>query len=247
MAALARVGDLLALLGFCLGAGLWGSIDRPRRLMTLFLGASAACGLGQAALKEAGLGTGAFGNLWDLSLLLLLLPALQSGMRHHLRTTIEPLRWVAVAVWCTLCLALGRLPEFNDAASIGYYGLVAACGAFLVFQCVDGTGPLLRERCFVWGSTILTMGCLDALTTLAISRPGVLPDMTLIRLMVARNAAWCGAYGFLAYSLILRGRSRESERALHGRGDDVQRDGPTTRTRQLAARLRGGEPETALR
>lgn len=204
---LGRIADVVALFGAFLGLWRWRSLDASRRLLVAFLGASAFCGLGQAILHSLGFGTAWFGNLWDLSILVLLIPACMMVMRSKLREPFKPLQLLAVGLWIVVNIALGGIPHFDDLLSMAFYGLLALVGAALFSQFIDDPLKPFRKPEFILGLVALAAGSVDAITSLAMSHYEALHPALVVGIMTARNAVWCGAYALLAYSLTLKRRT----------------------------------------
>lgn len=204
---LGRIADVLAFAGALLGLWRWRSLDASRRLLVAFLGVSAFCGLGQAILHSLGFGTAWFGNLWDLSILVLLVPACMMVMRKGLRNPFKPIQLLAVGAWVIVNIAMGGIPHFDDLVSMAFYGLLALIGAALFSQFIDDPLKPFRKPEFILALVALAAGSMDAITSLALSHYEALHHGLLVGLMMTRNAVWCGAYALLAYSLTLKGRS----------------------------------------
>lgn len=207
MILLARVGDCFALLGFLVGLALWNKLGKPKRMLAAFMGISAATGLGQAYLRSMGMGSAWFGNLWDLSILIVLIPSLMVVMREQLRRLLRPLLIAAVVCWVIINFVFQEMGNFSDAASAGFYLLLAATGLLLLSQSMDEPLGLRQKPGFIRGVVCLSIGLVDALTTVTLSHPGALSHSNLVAIMSIRNAGWCGAYALLAYSLTLKRRT----------------------------------------
>lgn len=208
-----RIGNVLALLGCIVGLWRWRELQTSRHLLTAFLGVSALCGFGQAVLSVEGFSTAWFGNLWDLSILLLLIPACMMVMRRGYRNPLKPLHLLAVGAWVFYYLAIGGIPNFDDYLSMTFYAFLALVGAALLSQYLDDSIELRKKPGFILGITALGVGMLDALTSFAMAHYDAIGIGFLTGLMTLRNAVWCGAYLLFAYSLLLKGRSRGKLRA----------------------------------
>lgn len=246
MVFLARLADFLALLGFGVGLWKWRGLDRSRRLLVAFLGASALCGLGQTVLHDMAFTTAWFGNLWDLSILVLLVPACMMVMRSKLRNPFKPLQILAVGLWLFVNIAMGEIPQFDDLVSMAFYGLLALVGAALFSQFIDDPLKPFRKPEFILALVALAAGSMDAITSLALSHYEALHHGLLVGLMMTRNAVWCGAYALLAYSLRLDRRHCESKPTFHRRRDDLQRNSPPARDGQHSVSGSDLKPHTAV-
>src|SRR6185312_265022 len=163
MLILARLADALALLGCLTGLWRWRSLGPSRRLLVAFLGASAVCGLGQFVLHELGLGTAWFGNLWDLSVLTLLLPACMKMMRQPLKQLLRPLHGLAIVGWLFFNITLSGLAMPEDYLSMAFQGLLAVAGALLLSQFLDDAIDLRHKPAFIIALVALCMGLMGAL------------------------------------------------------------------------------------
>lgn len=246
MIILARLADLLALVGFGLGLWRWRALDRSRRFLVGFLGVSAACGILQAAFRSIGLTTAWVGNVWDLAVLLLLVPACLMVMRSGPRELFRPIQIIAVAGWVWINIVLGGIPNYNDIASMGFYALLGLIGAVLFSQFIEDPLRPMSKPAFILALVALSVGCVDAVNSLALSHYWTLHHGVLVGLMVIRNAVWCGAYALLAYSLLLDRRHCESKPTFHRRRDDLQRNSPPARDRQHSVSGSDLKPHEAL-
>lgn len=202
--------NVLAFIGFLIGLGRWRHLETSRRLLVAFLGASALCGLGQTVLHDMAFTTAWFGNLWDLSILVLLVPACMMVMRSKLRNPFKPLQILAVGLWLFVNIAMGEIPQFDDLVSMAFYGLLALVGAALFSQFIDDPLKPFRKPEFILALVALAAGSMDAITSLALSHYEALHHGLLVGLMMTRNAVWCGAYALLAYSLLLKRRDHRA-------------------------------------
>lgn len=213
------VANVLAFLGFMVGLWRWKHLESSRRLIVGFLAASSLCGFGQTVLKDFALTTAWSGNLWDLSILVLLLPACMMVMRSKLREPFKPLQLLAVGLWAVVNIAMGGIPHFDDLVSMAFYGLLALVGAALFSQFIDDPLKPFRKPEFILGLVALAAGSVDAITSLAMSHYEALHPVLVVGIMTARNAVWCGAYALLAYSLLLKRRTDGELRegvSIHG-------------------------------
>lgn len=243
---LARLADFLALLGFGVGLWKWRGLDRSRRFLVGFMGVSVACGILQAAFRSIGLTTAWVGNVWDLAVLLLLVPACLMVMRSKLRNPFKSLQILAVGLWLFVNIAMGEIPQFDDLVSMAFYGLLALVGAALFSQFIDDPLKPFRKPGFILALVALAAGSMDAITSLALSHYEALHHGLFVGLMMTRNAVWCGAYALLAYSLRLDRRHCESKPTFHRRRDDLQRNSPSPRDRQHSVSGSDLKPHEAL-
>lgn len=246
MTTLAHLADLLALIGFALGVWRWGKLERCAKWLTAFFGASAACGFGQSILFTEGHQTAWAGNLWDLSLLCLFIPACMFRMRHNLVQYIRPLLAVAIGMWLLFNVAVGDLPEFDNYLSLIFYGLLSLVGATMLSQFLDDSLELLHKPGFIMGLVALSAGLVDALLSLALSHYGSLSKGFLIGLMIFRNTIWCIAYAALSYSLFLKGSKHEPDSKLHAGGTDLQLNRPPAQPGQHSGPGAKCEPHPAV-
>lgn len=233
MLILARLADLLALSGLFLGLWQWKMLDRSRRLLVGFMGISALTGIGQTLLIHMDLHTAWFGNLWDLSILVLLIPACMLVMRSYFRNPFKPLQIIAVGAWLVVNIAMGGIPQFNDLVSMSFYGLLALVGAALFSQFIDDPMRPFSKPEFILALVALAAGSVDAITSLALSHYEALNAGLLVGMMITRNAVWCCAYALLAYSLTL---TRRVSRAANTKPQDPGTEGDlggTIREREL--------------
>lgn len=207
---LSRLADVMALAGFAMGLWLWHGLDKSRRLLVAFMGLSALCGLGQAVLYGLGMGTAWFGNLWDLTVLLFLIPACMRVMRITVRTLFWPVNAFAVVVWVFVDIALEDIPKFTNAFSMTIYMLLAIAGICVLYQFVEDSISLHRKPAFILGLMAFTAGATDAVTSLAFSHYHALGNVFLYHLMTARNAVWVCAYCALSYSMVLKQRGNRA-------------------------------------
>ena len=246
MIILARIADFLALLGFGVGMWKWRKLDRSRRFLVGFMAVSAFCGIGQAALRGTGFTTAWIGNVWDLSVLALLVPSCLMVMRSNLREPFKPIQILAVGAWVWVNIVLGGMPKYDDLASMAFYAFLGLVGAVLFSQFIEDPLKPWRKPEFVLASVALTAGCVDAVNSLALSHYWTLHHSVLVGLMMLRNAVWCGAYALLTYSLILRGMNRESKSTFHRRRNDLQRNSSAPWDREHAVRGPDFKPHTAV-
>lgn len=209
MTFLAHLADFLALFGFALGVWRWKRLETCAKWLTLFFGASCACGYGQSLLFSMGYQTAWAGNLWDLSLLCLFIPACFFRMRRALVQYIRPLLTVAIGLWIAFNVAAGDVAQFDNYLSMSFYGLLGLVGATMLSQFLDDSLKLLSKPGFIMGLVALSVGLVDALLSLALSHYSSLSQPFLVGLMVFRNAVWCLAYAVLTYSLFLKGSKHE--------------------------------------
>lgn len=246
MIILARLADLLALVGFGLGLWRWRGLDRSRRFLVGFLGVSAACGILQAAFRSIGLTTAWVGNVWDLAVLLLLVPACLMVMRSGPREPFRHIQILAVAGWVWINIVQGGIPNYNDIASMGFYALLGLIGAVLFSQFIEDPLKPMSKPAFILALVALAAGSMDAIASLALSHYEALHHGLLVGLMMTRNAVWCGAYALLAYSLRLDRRHCESKPTFHRRRADLQRNSPSPRDRQHSIGGPDFKPREAL-
>lgn len=211
MIMLARLADVLALVGCLVGLWRWKSLDAPRRLLVAFLGASAFCGLGQVMLRSMGFGTAWFGNLWDLAALTLFLPVCMKMMRCYFKRLLRPIQGLAIMGWVFFNITLGGIAMPEDYLSMGFQGLLAVAGALLLSQSLDDSAELRHKPAFIVSLVALCMGLFGALVSFAMPHWMELGKEFLIVLMTIYNAGWCGAYLLLAYSLTIRGVDRATD------------------------------------
>lgn len=220
---LAYLADLLAAFGLLAGMARFGKLGTPRKLVTAFLGVSGACGLGQTFFRALGYSPACFGNIWELAVLGLLLPALMMMMRAHLRQVFKPLQGMAVLVWLVVFLGAGDLPKPIGLASLGFYALLAAASFTVISQFVEDGHNAWKKPGFV-----IAFGCMVAAFSdviMLVVKLRVMQDMAtahmswdafaivntheasvLVWVTTARNFLWCVAYGLIGYSMTLEGR-----------------------------------------
>lgn len=214
-----RISDALALIGFMIGAWRWGYLDRSRKLIVAFLGVSAFCGIGQALLRFTDYTTAWMGNLWDLSVLMLLVPACMVVMRSRFRNPLKPILVLLLGAWTVWNLGMGGMASFNDLLSMAFYGLLAFCGAVMFTQFIEDPLKPFHKPEFILSLVALAAGSMDALNSMALAGFKGFSLEFLTGMMTTRNAVWCGAYALLAYSLMLKGRTRGELRkgvSIHG-------------------------------
>lgn len=224
MIALAHLADILSLLGFGVGLWRWSYFGRSSKWLTVFLGVSAACGFGQSLLFHLGYHTAWAGNVWDLALLTLFIPACMFRMQTEVRQYIRPLLTIAIGMWVLYNVAVGELPIFDNYLSLTFYGLLSIVGAMMLYRFLDDSIHLLYKPGFLIGLVALSVGLSDSLLSLALSHYASLSQDFLVDLMVFRNTVWCGAYVVLGYSLFLEGGIHEPESKRNARVQPAPRD-----------------------
>lgn len=241
-----HVGAFIALFGCMLGWVQRPYLEPSRRWLTIFLGISGACGVGQWILQLSGKNTAWFGNVWDLSVVAVLIPSCMMVMRERFRVPLMSLQILSVAVWGVYNLAEGGMPQFDHTLASGLYGFLAFTGAVLFYQFMDDPLDYFRKPEFILASVAFVAGGLSSLTAFATIRYDQLAPTQLdyLRLhptiyetfcrglMTARNAVWCGAYALLAYSLLLKGRNRAANAQPQNPGSEGDAGG-TVRGRDL--------------
>lgn len=207
MIVLARVGDMMALLAFVFGAGLWRFLSTPQRLTAAFCGVSGALGIAQAAFASVGGNTAVFGNAWDLALLALLCPAIWRCLRSRRRMAARIIWAVAVALWISNILLDGQFGIFEFDVSAGLYLATGAVGALMAYQFALSPYGAMKSPAFIRGATVLGVCTADALVTAILPFPEVFGIRFLILAMAFRNLLWVLAYAAMLRSMVLPERA----------------------------------------
>lgn len=203
----ARLGDLLALTGALAGLWRFRKLSGHGRWLTAFLLLSAVSGVGEAVLRHQRLPNAQFGNLWDFSLLLFGMLALNTVARSHIVRIVQPLQLAATLLWVLIFIVDDGLPKFNYAASAGCYALVAASAFITMSQWLEDSSHLWRKYGFVVAFSLF-IGCATDVSITIIKMIALSPGLRYM--MAYRNAVWCLVYLLLGYSLLLKRRPQRS-------------------------------------
>lgn len=196
---LARLGDFLALLGAALAFAMRRRDDLAGHLLGLFLGMAALLGFLQWAGKVYGFGTAAIGSLWDLTLLVFLIPASISVMRRPLALIIRTVFLVLLGLWFALQLFEDPF-NLSSTMSLAIETLVGITGFFQLYQFLEDGLNLREKRGFFQAIAIILASLFDLVLDVSISSQ---PHEPLLLLRVARNSAWCISYILLCYAIYL--------------------------------------------
>lgn len=218
-----------AIVGLMAGLFMWNRHGRGRRLLTAFMLVSVLCAVLQtrAAERWDPRGVVLFGDLWELSIVALLVPSLLRIMRRPARTVMVPLTVLALIVWAYFFLGLGYLTEatFHHFLSVWIHALLTVTAYVVVGQCFDDSSDLMRNACFVRSMACLTAGSFDAANNYVRGLYLHIDPTLCAQFKTARDLAWLLAYALLSYSILVQRRSPRSKRFPYHDPDEAPKRG----------------------
>jgi hypothetical protein len=195
-AAVAGCGSVMGYLG-------WLKLTRSQQWTAGFLLASVvAAAVGDTA-RSLGFTNAWVGNLWQLTLPGLLMPALISTMPLRQRAIYRGVQRIAVLLWFVWFFVLGHLFEFTTFFHAGSCIAVVLLSLTTMPDLCYTAKRLWRSPAFLL-SVGAALACACDVLPHSVALTWVVKNNSTFMLMwIARNCMWAVGYAFMAYSLYL--------------------------------------------
>jgi hypothetical protein len=187
--------------GAVLGSFFWRRLSTSQRWAATFLGSASACSIAGDIVRRLGFSNAWVGNLWQLAIPGLLMPALISAMGAHQHSIYRAVQRVAVLSWIIYFLVLGHLGEFTTFFHASTCVATVLLSLTLLFEECFKPQDLRKSPAFMLGVGAGLACAFDVVPHSSFIFWALHGKPEFVVMWVIRNIAWAAGYAVIAYSL----------------------------------------------
>ena len=193
-------------LGAILGARYWRLLCSSRRWAVSFLVVSALSAVVADSLRVSGHANAWVGNLWQLSVVGLLLPGVVQAVPGQDRVIYRSIQRGLVLTWVIYFILLRHLFEFTTLFHASACIAVVFASLSMLYSLCFTEPSLPRSPAFLLGVGAALACAFDVIPHSGFIEWSLKGESLFIATWVVRNVAWAAGYLVMTYSVYVEGR-----------------------------------------
>lgn len=194
-----------ASVGATFGAAYWPKLRESQRWTFAFLTISALSALVADVARLMGHTNAWIGNLWQLSVVGLLLPGVIHAMPHPERLIYKSIQRGLVLAWVIYFLLLRHLFEFTTLFHASACLAVVFTSLTMLYELCFTEASLRRSPSFLLGVGAALACAFDVIPHSGFVQWSMQGNSLFITTWIIRNIAWAAGYAVMAYSIYTGG------------------------------------------